>query len=154
MIDYKISKHIRPIDVSMQNTSVCSRNVMKRKIFFLALLPLFLFLYSQCFFEGGVNFLCVMMSYVCFSLGGGSSDNLFGVPEVCMLIHTEKSVPLVSWSCFLKCSAWATTYTKTWNYYMKINYEIRSKNILNHKCIDVGETSAFFFPILKRPKSH
>lgn len=38
---------------------------MERKIFFLALLPLLLFLYFQCFFWGGGNFLCVMMRYVC-----------------------------------------------------------------------------------------
>lgn len=114
----------------------------------------FYFYISNVFFWGGVNFLCVMMRYVCFSLGSGSSDNLFGVPEVCVLIHTEKSIPSVSWSCFLKCFAWATTYTKTWNYYMKINYEIHSKNILNHKCIDVEKPQHFSPPILERPKSH
>ena len=112
----------------------------------------FYFYISSVFFEGGGNFLCVMMRYVC------------SVWEVVVQITYLESLKSACWStlknlslqfpgsCFLKCFAWATTYTKTWNYYMKINYEIHSKNILNHKCIDVGETSAFFFPYLRETK--
>lgn len=126
---------------------------MERKIFSLAWIHFLYFQMCVCFLRGmGAYFPCVMMRYVCFSLQGGSLDKLFGVPGICKLIHTKKSASSVSWSCFLMHFALATTFTKTWNYCMQVNYELYSKNIPNHKCIGMGGTSAFLcFKATKLP---
>ena len=53
----------------------------------LILLSLFFYFAGSCFF---CFISTMMMSFMCFSLGGDSLGKLFKVPDICQLIHTEK----------------------------------------------------------------